>query len=252
MRAHTHPHCVRTGVPGYWAPGVCKVPRELCILLPPGLRADGYFMNGVPVAPDIDRHRLFDMMRPRQLVTNTPTQRWMRALEHLHAYMSNAVGVSSNALPITHVRIRVRVAQILQFDIEQQYEERMYAVARFWSLLADEEIRAQLHITDVSTYGSLTDARLHIEHTLEVGTARALTNDYLTIRHTYRIQAHLGSYRRIAACVPNELMRADIELPAGGDVTRSPLIIKLVPLYRACNGDIEHLGEQLLIAPTDK
>jgi hypothetical protein len=66
------------------------------------------------------------------------------------------------------------------------------------------------------------------------------------------MQAHMGSYGRIAACVPNELMRADIELPANGDVTRSPLIIKLVPLYKACQGDIERLSEQLLIAPTDK
>jgi hypothetical protein len=61
----------------------------------------------------------------------------------------------------------------LQFDIEQQYEEHMYAVAHFWSLLEDEEIRTQLQLTDVSTYGSLADARLHIERTLEVRHALA-------------------------------------------------------------------------------
>lgn len=44
------------------------MPLHIRQLLPPGYRAPGCYMNGVPVAPEITERHLFEMMRPRAVV----------------------------------------------------------------------------------------------------------------------------------------------------------------------------------------
>lgn len=61
------------------------------------------------------------------------------------------------------------------------------------------------------------------------------------------MQAHLGSYKRIPACVPDEFMRADAYLP-DDDVTRSPLLLKFMPIYDATIDDHDELIKRIVVS----
>mgnify|MGYP001320542664 CR=1 FL=1 len=56
----------------------------------------------------------------------------------------------------------------LQYDVETQYELRARAIEDFWQLLEEPDIRDQLSRMQVRSYGTLTDARIHITALMKV------------------------------------------------------------------------------------
>ena len=79
-------------VPGRDQVGAAALPMQINQLLPPGFRAPGYFMNGVPVDPDITEWDLVQMMRPRKLVVayscNLSQLTVTELLTSLHEYIA--------------------------------------------------------------------------------------------------------------------------------------------------------------------
>jgi hypothetical protein len=62
------------------------MPKNIRLLLPPGFRDDGYFMNGVPVAPQITEEDLFQMLRPYYI--NIKTETTMKTMTKQRKYLS--------------------------------------------------------------------------------------------------------------------------------------------------------------------
>lgn len=58
---------INTGVPGFHAERAHAMPQGIRLLFPPGYRSEGVYMNGIPVAPDVDGEKLFEWLRPRHL-----------------------------------------------------------------------------------------------------------------------------------------------------------------------------------------
>jgi hypothetical protein len=44
------------------------MPQGIRLLLPPGFRDDGYYMNGIPVSPKLTMKDIFNMLRPYQII----------------------------------------------------------------------------------------------------------------------------------------------------------------------------------------
>lgn len=136
------------------------------MLLPPGFRADGYYMNGIPVAPSIGGKELFELMCPCQLTCAKPDVRWHNALWHLQRCLAFIVTVSLNLFECSFIQIN------LQSD--DGCTEREEGKIRFWRLLDDAEIRKQLEGTRVIAYGTDAEAKQHIAMILEVCINRLL------------------------------------------------------------------------------
>lgn len=90
------------GVACYYEKRIADMPNGIRLLLPPGFRDDGYYMNGVPVDTDMDAEKLFALMRPyrlylpRNVVTPEASKRYRLTLVHARNLLADAVFVCIN------------------------------------------------------------------------------------------------------------------------------------------------------------
>lgn len=61
-----------------------------------------------------------------------------------------------------------------------------------------------------------------------------------------QLQAHLGSYKRIAICVPDEFLLNDEHLP-DGDVMRSQMLLKFLPIHDSTLDDADELEKRIVV-----